>query len=326
MSKKVSTYFVFGPVPSRRLGKSLGINNIPVKQCTYSCIYCQIGYAKNIKPIRKEFYKPEEIINSLDQKIKQSPDLLQDVDYITLVPDGEPTLDMHLGRLIQLLQEYKKPLAIITNGSLLWKEEVRDDLMELDLVSVKVDAIQEKHWRFINNPNEYLHLHKVLDGIQDFSESYKGKLLTETMLIDNTDYDFEKLGNFLANLRNLDKSYIAIPTRPPAFQWVRPAKESVINKAYQILSGIVGSNKVELLLGSEGNDFYFSGDVEQDILSITALHPIEESTLKTILAKLDCTWQIVENLLKQNQLIKIPYNENYFYLRKMRTDPVTNID
>ena len=145
------------------------------------------------------------------------------------------------------------------------------------------------------------------------------------MLIQNIDYDFEKIGKFLAKLENLHKSYIAIPTRPPTFHWVRPARESLINKGYQILNEILGENKVELLLGQEGSNFYFTGDVIQDILSITAIHPIEESTLKTILTDLECNWKIVEDLINNGQIVKIPYNQNNFYLRKMRTNPISNI-
>ena len=313
MSNQEEAYLIFGPVPSRRLGRSLGINNIPIKHCTYSCVYCQIGYVKNFKPIRTEFFKPELIIRVLKTKIKDNPQFLSDVDYITIVPDGEPTLDKNLGKLIQMLKQFNKPLAILTNGSLLWRKDVKNDLLLLDLVSIKVDSVQEKNWRFINNPNEYLGLEKILSGISDFSNDFKGKLLTETMLIENIGYDFEKTAKFLANLENLHKSYITIPTRPPAFPWVRPAKESIINKCFQTFTDVLGKGKVDLLLGSEGNNFYFSGDVIDDILSITTLHPIKESTLKKILIDLNCNWKIVEDLIANNQIVKIPYNNNYFY-------------
>ena len=325
MNNQEEAYLIFGPVLSRRLGRSLGINNIPIKHCSYSCVYCQIGYIGNFKPIKTEFFKPNLIINALKAKIQENPEFLNDVDYITIVPDGEPTLDKNLGKLIQMLKQFNKPLAILTNGSMLWKKDVKNDLLQLDLVSIKVDSIQEKNWRFINNPNEYLDLEKILTGIRDFAIDFKGKLVTETMLIENIDYDFEKIAKFLANLKNLHKSYITIPTRPPTFPWVRPVKESVVNKCLQIFSDVLGKEKVGLLLGPEGNNFYFSGDVIEDILSITTLHPIKESTLKKILIELGFNWKIVEDLIAKDQLVKIPYNNNYFYLRKMRTKSISNI-
>ena len=315
----MKTYLTFGPVPSRRLGRSLGVNNIPAKRCTYSCVYCQLGYHKTYKPIRREFFKPEKIITSLERKVKKNTGLLENVDYITIVPDGEPTLDINLGKLIKLLKPFNVPIAILTNGSLLWKEDVREELTDLDLVSIKVDAFQEQNWRFINAPNEYLHLHKVLDGVIDFSNNFKGKIITETMLIDSPDYDFQKLGEFLKKINGLQKSYITIPTRPPSFHWVHSANEETINTAYQILSELLDAKRVELMLGYEGSDFHISGNIEEDILSITSIHPIREAVLKKLLIESNNDWIIVENLLKEDKLIKVLYNKEIFYLRKMRT-------
>ena len=171
---------------------------------------------------------------------------------------------------------------------------------------------------FINQANEYLDLNKVLSGIIDFSNDFKGDIISETMLIDNFDYDFYKIANFLKNINNLKKCYIAIPTRPPSFHWVKPAKETVINMAYQIIYEILGDNKVELLLDYEGDNFYLSKDITNDILSITAVHPIKESILKSMMNKTHSNWSIVEELLETNQLKKVTYNKDNFYLRKIK--------
>ena len=318
MIYQLNSNFVFGPVPSRRLGKSLGINNVPAKRCTYSCVYCQLGYSKTVKPIRMEFYKPESIILSVKKRLDENTDLLNNIDYITIVPDGEPTLDKNLGKLIHLLKQFNKPIAILTNASLLWKEDVKTDLMDANLVSVKIDSVQEKSWRFINQANEYLDLNKVLTGIIEFSNDFKGDIISETMLIDTIDYDFVKIANFLKNIQNLKKCYIAIPTRPPSFHWVKPAKETIINKAYQIIHDTLGDNMIELLLGYEGDNFYLSKDIINDILSITAVHPIKESILRSIIERTDNNWNIVEELLDTNQLKKVSYNKDNFYLRKIK--------
>lgn len=114
-------------------------------QLHINTLYCQLGYKKTCKPIRREFFKPGKIIDSLEKKIQKKANLLDKVDFITLVPDGEPTLDLNLGKLISLLRQFNTPIAILTNGSLLWNEDVRNELLELDLISIKVDVLKEKN-------------------------------------------------------------------------------------------------------------------------------------------------------------------------------------
>ena len=96
---------VFGPVPSRRLGKSIGINNIPQKTCSYSCVYCQLGISSQMQISREEFYSPDELIEQVEEKIKAARRNNEKIDYLTIVPDGEPTLDKNLGKLIKLLKK-----------------------------------------------------------------------------------------------------------------------------------------------------------------------------------------------------------------------------
>ena len=136
---------VFGPVPSRRLGRSLGVNNIPAKICSYSCVYCQLGATIKISIERRPFYDPEKIFKEVKEKIKDVG-----VDYISFVPDGEPTLDINLGKEIEMLKSLNHKIAVLTNGSLIFREDVRKDLSKADLVSLKVDAVSEDLWRKIN--------------------------------------------------------------------------------------------------------------------------------------------------------------------------------
>ncbi|RLF97572.1 MAG: radical SAM protein, partial [Candidatus Wolframiiraptor sp.] len=161
---------VFGPVPSRRLGKSLGINNIPAKVCSYSCIYCQLGRTIELSVRRRSFYDPEELVKEVREKLETYRGKL---DYITFVPDGEPTLDENLGVEVKLLREITDiPIAILTNASLIFLEKVGEDLMDLDLVSLKVDAISKKTWVKINRPHPSLSLDEILKGIQSFSKEF----------------------------------------------------------------------------------------------------------------------------------------------------------
>ena len=173
----------FGPIPSRRLGLSLGINNIVShKVCSYSCVYCQIGITANRSIVRESFYKPEKIVTHVESHLKKL-DSDHIPEYLTFVANGEPTLDINLCREIKLLKKFGIPIAIITNASLIHDKQVQDDLMEADWVSVKVDATDNMVWHKINRPYAGTDFEKICEGLNIFSSVYKGKLHTETMLV-----------------------------------------------------------------------------------------------------------------------------------------------
>jgi wyosine [tRNA(Phe)-imidazoG37] synthetase (radical SAM superfamily) len=309
---------VFGPVPSRRLGRSLGINNIPPKTCTYSCVYCQVGKTTNKTVDRQAFYKPEELTREVKRKNNKVTVRNEKIDYLTFVPDGESTLDLNISEEILSLKQTGMPTAVITNASLLWRDDVKEDLQEADFVSLKVDAVSEGLWRRVNRPHKDIKLNMVLKGIREFTEEFRGTLVSETMLIGNTDYgnEFERIAEFLAELKKLNKAYIAIPTRPPTEKWVKRAKEDVINAAFQVFSKKLGASRVEYLVDYEGNAFASTGNVEEDLLSITAVHPMREEAVKKLLKKADADWQVIEKLLGENKLVELEYEGNTYYLRK----------
>jgi len=307
----------FGPVPSRRLGQSLGINNIPPKTCTYSCIYCQLGRTNNLHINREEFYKPEEIMRSVEKKVKEARGRREPIDYLAFVPDGEPTLDINLGKEIDLLKSLGIIIAVITNSSLIWDKAVRDALSKADWVSVKIDAISQNIWHKIDRPHGSLKLQEILEGISEFSNSYNGYLVTETMLIqdiNDSGPELEKIADFISNL-NAKKSYISIPTRPPAEKWATPADEFDISRAYQVFRerGI----DTEYLIGFEGNAFAFTGNVKEDLLSITSVHPMREDGVNSFLSKAKVDWNIIEKLIKEDKLIEVVYKGKKFYMRKL---------
>ena len=158
----------YGPVPSRRLGQSLGINNIPPKICTYSCIYCQIGRTLNMNVDRQVFYKPKEILEDVKNKVKEAKSKKEPIDYLAFVPDGEPTLDINLGKEIEMLRPLGIKIAVITNASLLWNKDIRDALCRADWVSLKIDVVNQNIWRKINRPYGSLRLREILNGISKF--------------------------------------------------------------------------------------------------------------------------------------------------------------
>lgn len=316
MTIETTPGLVFGPVPSRRLGRSLGVNNIPPKVCSYSCIYCQLGSTVDQTVERQTFYRPEEIVQAVAAKRAAVEAAGDTVDYVTFVPDGEPTLDLHLGQAIVLVRSLGMKVAVITNGSLVWREDVQQDLLPADWVSLKVDAVDERIWRAINRPAATLHLDKVLRGMQTFARLYKGTLTTETMLVSGVN-DGEKhltqTAQFVAQLAPTT-AYLALPTRPPAEPWVRPADEHAMLRAYHIFQQYLP--KVEYLTEFEGTAFVPSGPVEQDLLDITAVHPMREDAVRAFVARAGAEWSVVQELLARGQLVQTEYQGRQFYLRR----------
>jgi wyosine [tRNA(Phe)-imidazoG37] synthetase (radical SAM superfamily) len=311
----------FGPVPSRRLGRSLGINNIPPKVCTYSCVYCQVGRTIRMQVERRVFYGPGEILQAVRDKVERARESGESIDYLTFVPDGEPTLDVNLGCEIELLRPLGIKIAVITNASLIWREDVREALMKADWVSLKVDSTREEIWRRINRPHRTLQLTSILDGMLELASAYKGELVTETMLVEginDSDDHVREVADFLARLKPA-RAYLSIPTRPPAEEWVRSPGEEAIHRAYQIFSK--GVDQVEYLIGYEGNAFAFTGNVEEDLLSITAVHPMRAEAVSEFLARARTDWPVVRKLIAQSQLIEMDYEGRKFYMRKLDGRP-----
>jgi wyosine [tRNA(Phe)-imidazoG37] synthetase (radical SAM superfamily) len=303
-------------MPSRLLGRSLGINNIPPKICTYSCAYCQVGRTLQMEVKRRPFYRPGEILDEVRENVEMSEELDQFIDYLTFVPDGEPTLDINLGLEMEMLKSLGIRIAVITNASLIWDEGVREELSKANWISLKVDATSETAWRRINRPHRALKLEDILQGILDFSKSYKGVLATETMLVRDVNDGKESLemtADFLAQIRP-EKAYISVPTRPPAEEWVLPPSEESINRAYQIFRSRL--EQAELLVGYEGDAFASTGDAEQDLLSITAVHPMREEAVKKFLELAGRDWNIIQRLIDSGQMVETEYGGKKFYLKR----------
>ncbi len=308
---------VYGPVPSRRLGRSLGINNIPPKICSYSCVYCQLGNTTNMRVERQPFYHPEEIAQSVEEKVRQAKEKGEPIDYLTFVPDGEPTLDINLGKEIELVKSLGLKIAVISNASLIWRDDVRQDLQKADWVSLKVDAVSRQIWRRINRPQKLLKLEGILDGMLNFAKIFKRELTTESMLIqgiNDSGAEIEELADFLAKLKP-NIAYLAIPTRPPAVRTVNAASEQVINMAYQIFSKRLST--VEYLIGYEGNAFAFTGNARDDLLSITSVHPMREEAVAEFLKRAGTGWDTVKDLIENRSLVELKYQGKKFYIRKL---------
>ena len=310
---------VYGPVSSRRLGQSMGINHIPPKVCSYSCCYCQLGRTDKMQIERQEFYSPLTIRSEVEHKLQQLMQSGQGVDYLSFVPDGEPTLDLNLGTEIAMLKQFQKKIAVITNASLLWREDVRKDLAEADWVSVKIDAVDSDIWRKVDRPHGALDLATILDGVVAFAREFKGQLVTETMLVDGVNDSVEaidKLADFLARVRP-QIAYLLVPTRPPAERSVRRPSNARLLEAARAIRRAAGV-KVEWITGDEREDgFFCTGDIVEDLLSITAVHPVRAESVDEIKKNRASGENLVEELVKQGLLLEFWYEGKKFYHKKL---------
>jgi wyosine [tRNA(Phe)-imidazoG37] synthetase (radical SAM superfamily) len=310
----------FGPVPSRRLGRSLGINNIPPKHCSYACVYCQVGPTPEQEITPRPFYLPEEILRQVRSRLEDVHAHGEAVDYLTFVPDGEPTLDSRLGESIDALRELGLPIAVISNASLLWYADVRSALCRADWVSVKIDSVVPRAWERINRPHGVLRLADILGGIERFATEFGGRLVSETMLVDGLNdggEDIAALGRFIAATR-IGRAYLAIPHRPPAVAGVRAPDEALVLRAFRTLTeqGI----EVELLTAYEGDVFAFGGDLRAEILAISAVHPLRTSAVQALLQKGGGSMALVDELLAAGELHRLEHAGEVFYLRRLRRE------
>lgn len=308
----------FGPIPSRRLGQSLGINHIPPKSCTYDCVYCQVGPILSKDLQRRPFYEPETVVTAVRQKVQEVQAQGGRIDYLSFVPDGEPTLDINLGRMIGMLRPLNLKIAVITNGSLLWRADVRAELAKADCVSLKVDAVSEGVWRRVNRPAESLSLDDILAGALAFAGEFKGELITETMLIagiNDAAPELRRTAQFLEKLRP-EKAYLAIPTRPPQESRAKAPGEEKLTEAWQIFSEYL-PGKVELLSGYSPEPFTAAGDAVQNLLDITCVHPMRESEAMDLLERAGMGASVLQTLIAEEKIVRVMHAGQAFFVRKL---------
>jgi len=268
---------------------------------------------------RKEFYFPEEIFKEVSEKVYQLRNSNEVIDYLTFVPDGEPTLDINLGKTIKFLKSLGIRIAVITNSSLLWDENVREDLMNADWVSVKIDTVDQKIWHKIDRPNGKLDFQKILSGIKTFASSFKGIMVTETMLLKGINDNVESIKSTSELIKKLnpDKAYFLVPTRPPAEKFVEPPSAENLNLSYQIFASNITA--VELLTGSEGTDFSFSSDVEKELLSILSVHLMCKDAVEKFLTRASTKWDLINELIDKNILKEVQYSGSTFFVKNIKS-------
>jgi wyosine [tRNA(Phe)-imidazoG37] synthetase (radical SAM superfamily) len=273
--------YVFGPVPSRRLGQSLGIDTIPLKTCNWNCVYCQLGRTVPLTNERRE-YIPNDLILA---QVKAALDAHQpgEIDWITFVGSGEPTLHSGLGRLIRDVKALANlPIAVITNGALLYLPEVRQDLAAADAVLPSLDAGSADLYRRLNRPHPEATFERLIEGLVTFRREYQGQLWLEIMLVRGLNDTLDSLREILAVLERIkpDEVHINQPTRPPAETWVQPPDDEGLMRATAVLG------KIARVVPPAQGHFDLSGcqSIPEAIVNIITRHPMSQQQIEETLA------------------------------------------
>ncbi len=272
---------VYGPVPSRRLGRSLGIDPVPPKTCNWNCVYCQLGRTTPLSNERRPLAPVEVVLDEVQAALSACEN---DVDWITFVGSGEPTLHSGLGRMIRETRAMTSlPIAVITNGSLLDDEDVRRALEPADAVLPSLDAGSEDLYRAVNRPFPGLTLARHVEGLVAFRKGFSGRFWVEVMLVAGLNDSEPALRALAAALRWIepDEIHINVPTRPPAEARVRAPEAPVLERARSILG--VGARVVLPVAGDFELDTH--SPVADAVLEVITRHPMSERELVAALSR-----------------------------------------
>lgn len=272
--------YVYGPVPSRRLGQSLGIDTIPLKTCNWNCVYCQLGRTMPVTNERKEYYPRDEIVAEVREALAAHQP--GEIDWVTFVGSGEPTLHIGTGWLIREVKRLTDlPVALITNGSLLYLPEVREEVMAADAVLPTLDAGTPELYRRINRPHPDVTFERHVGGLIAFSAEYRGHLWPEVMLVRGLNDTEEALRAIADIFRRIgpEEIHISLPTRPPAETWVEPPDAEGLMRAQAILGSVA-----HVVHPAHGTfDLRGYDNITDAVVSIVTRHPMsEEDLLETL--------------------------------------------
>jgi wyosine [tRNA(Phe)-imidazoG37] synthetase (radical SAM superfamily) len=310
---------LFGPVPSRRLGRSLGIDVIPPKTCTYDCVYCESGRTTELTVQRREFIAEDMVLGDLRRFFNQHAG---GADVLTLSSAGEPTLHLGLGRLIERIKtDYPSlPLVVLTNGSLLWDPEVRRDLMRADRVVPSLDAATLDTFRKVDRPHPSLELSAILEGLYAFRRDYRGQLHVEILLVRGMNDDPRELVALRRAIDRVRPDCVELNTvvRPPACPGVRGLAGEEMTAA----AGYFHPDTMRIIgrfepTSREDDD---SESLDSRVLQLVTRRPCSvEEMADSLGASVESLQETLFRLLRQEKIRPEQYDEKLFYCPASRS-------
>jgi len=302
--------YTYGPVPSRRLGISLGVDLVPKKVCSYDCIYCQIGRTTHQSVERREYIPASSILQDIKEALK---DWENDVDYIAISGSGEPTLNLKTGEVIQGIKELTSlPLAVITNGSLLSREEVRKELLLADVVMPSLDAATPYVFHTINRPHPSLEIKDIIQGLVDFRKEYKGRIWLEILLcrgVNDAAEEIEALKEAIQAIRP-DKVQLNTVVRPSVEDYAFPLTPKRLEKVRTALG-----EGTEIIAEFEGHGHRIpSENLEEKVIRLIQRRPVTPDDLSKILGIHDLEIiKILDKLTKEGKIKYRVFNQRLYY-------------
>jgi len=313
--------YVFGPVPSRRFGSSLGVNPLPRKTCNYSCVYCQLGRTPRLQIERKVFFPTESVVEDVRKAVEKADG---DIDYITFMGDGEPTLAANLGEMAEGVREFwDGKMALITNGSLFHMQEVRQAAEPFDVVSPTISSGDERTYRRLHRPPRSLTLDKVVEGLRLLKKEQAGEMWGEMMFVGGVNDSLPSLLSIRRVLReiNPDRLFVAVPTRPPAEIWALPPSKESMKQVFEVFPEAVDMTEPE-----EGPFLRNEEEREAELIEIAKNHPLREDQAYELLSMslgLEGARDSILRMVEEGKLVAVNYSGTTFYrvpISKRRTN------
>lgn len=304
---------IFGPVPSRRLGISLGVDIIPFKTCTLDCIYCECGKTTHLTTARTSFTKPETILAELKISIEKNPY----IEYITFSGSGEPTLNKDIGKLIEQIKKITPiPVAVLTNGTLLHLKEARKDLLHSDLVLPSLDAVSPEIFARINQPGEGLDIRLIVEGMVKFRKEFKGQIWLEVFIVGGINDGKDELDKLYRAIERIkpDKVQLNSLDRPPAYANVKPAHTGELEEIAARWQGLPGEVEVIQRVRKRREIFSFSKNLENNILNTINRRPLMIEDLEELTGRKRCElYKYIDILEKEKKIAARIVADKIFY-------------
>ncbi len=306
--------YLFGPVPSRRLGVSLGVDLIPYKTCSYNCIYCESGRTTHLTDRRKEYVPTSEILDELEHFLSPNPNL----DFITFSGSGEPTLHSGIGEIVQFIKtnfpQYK--LALLTNASLMWNKKLQQEILPVDLILPSLDAAEDAVFKKINQPHFRIHLDEIIKGLAEFKKIYKGQMLLEVFIspgVNDGPEHLQKLKEKIHLIRP-DKVQLNTLDRPGIEDWVQPATRTQLEKIAAFLDW---PTEIIAKVKDRRTSQAYHTDIESGIIELIKRRPCTlEDLSETLGLHINEINKYIETLLKSQRIFSKKMERGTFFILK----------
>jgi wyosine [tRNA(Phe)-imidazoG37] synthetase (radical SAM superfamily) len=300
--------YVYGPVPSRRLGFSLGVDLVPYKTCSLDCIYCQIGRTTQKSVERRLYAQKTDVLGEVKEVLNQK----QRIDYITFSGSGEPTLNSDIGEVIKGVKALTSiPVAVLTNGTLLFMEEVQKDLLNADVVLPSFDAASQRIFRSINRPHNTLKIEAIIAGLKQFRKIYNGHIWLEVMLIRGLNDNLDEISKIKEAISEIcpDKVHLNTVIRPPSEKYAEPLDPAAIIAIRDFLGEGCG-----IIAEFHGKRHIEAQDVEESVIEMAKRRPVTIVDIANVIGISEANaQQMIKGLKAKSRLKEKQYHGEKYY-------------